>query len=399
MTQATEDTGEGQARTRVLVVDDLEQNVELLRRYLTTRGYEVLGALGGQEAIDMARAERPDVVLLDLVMPEVDGYRVCEALRGEQTTAHMPIIIVTGQAQEDTNVRALQLGADDVLTKPIDTVLLEARIRASVQRARLYQENARQKRQLEAYASSLEEMVRQRTTQVLRTQQVTVFSLARLAESRDPETGEHLDRMRRYSRVLAETLAKRDEFKDVITEDYATQLYNSSPLHDIGKVGIPDEILLKPGKLSDEEFDIMKTHTLIGGRTLEEADDQTGEDSFLKMGRDIAYYHHEKWGGNGYPEGRSGRDIPLCARIVALGDIYDALTSKRPYKEPFTHEKSRGIILEGRGGHLDPQVVDAFIEAEDEFVRIREEHRDSGRSRIYEIIESLRQPPVSEAAG
>ncbi len=217
-----------------------------------------------------------------------------------------------------------------------------------------------------------------------------MFSLAKLAESRDNETGAHLERIRLYARELALELKQHSQYAPVITNDFVKVLFQSSPLHDIGKVGIPDQILLKPGKLTSDEFEIMKSHTIIGGDTLCAADLEAGQNSFLAMGRDIAYYHHEKWNGQGYPFGLAGEEIPLPARIVAVADVYDALTTRRPYKNAFPHEKSRAIILEGEGSHFDPDLVQAFLAREDRFTEIHDSFGESeSLAPLQKILQEL----------
>ncbi|MBX7255191.1 MAG: two-component system response regulator [Candidatus Hydrogenedentes bacterium] len=374
----------------LLIVDDIPGNIELMRRLLAPKGYEVREATGGKVALEMVGIDPPDVILLDLIMPDMNGFEVCERLKRDLATRHIPVIIVTGMAEHEANIRALEAGADDFLTRPIDPVLLEARIRSSVKSKALQDQIMRYQRRLEDDNVALEERVRERTTQLERTQQVTVFSLARLAESRDPETGEHLDRMRRYVREIAIELGNRAKYESIVDSGFIETLYYSSPLHDIGKVGVPDAILLKPGKLTHDEFDIMKTHTLIGGDTLKAADTEAGGNSFLTMGRDIAYFHHEKWDGGGYPFGLKGEDIPLPARILALGDAYDALTSRRPYKEPFTHEMSKDIIVKASGTHFDPEIVDAFLARENKFINIHGAFEDRGHpTHIEQVMKTL----------
>ncbi|NUM54728.1 MAG: two-component system response regulator [Candidatus Hydrogenedentes bacterium] len=397
-----------QSQPTILVVDDMPENLELYRRLLTPRGYSVLSANGGVEAFAIVAATPPDVILLDLLMPGMDGFEVCERLKRNLATRHIPVIMVTGVADHDANIRALESGVDDFITRPLDPVLLEARIRSSVKSKAMQDQILRYQKRLEDDKQILEARVHERTAEVERTQQATVFGLARLAESRDPETGEHLERMRRYVREIAVEMATWAKYDRVIDSGFVETLYYSSPLHDIGKVGIPDAILLKPGKLSPEEFDIMKTHALIGGDTLKDADEEAGGNSFLAMGRDIAYYHHEKWDGSGYPHGMLGPDIPLPARIVALGDAYDAMTTKRPYKEPFSHEKTRQIILDAAGQHFDPEVVEAFLKREQRFIRIQKELGDRGKlthleqvmqqvARLQEV-QAKREPDMRRAA-
>jgi len=355
----------------ILVVDDLPENSIVLQSFLSPMGYLIESASDGETALQMVADNPPDVILLDLMMPGMDGFEVCRRLKQDPDTHHIPVIIVTGMSDRDSNVRAVEAGADDFLIKPFDRILLEARIKSSAKGKLLHD-------QLIHYKQDLERKVEERTQQVVLTQQVTVFSLAKLAESRDNETGDHLERMRSYARILSEEFADMEKYQGKLHDNFVDEIYQSTPLHDIGKVGIPDRILLKPGKLTPEEFGIMKHHSQIGGDTLKAADAEAGRDSFLAMGRDIAYYHHEKWDGSGYPFGLSGTDIPLAARIAALADVYDALSSKRPYKEPFSHEKSKAIILEGRGSHFDPDVVDAFLAREEQFLDIRHSFQGKG---------------------
>ena len=389
---AQPDTLDEGGRPTVLVVDDMPENIVLMRRLLGPKGYRITEATSGPQALDMVDTDPPDVVLLDLIMPEMNGFEVCDRLKRNLSTRHIPIIIITGVSEHDANIRALEAGVDDFLTRPIDPVLLEARIRSSVKAKAMQDQIIKYQRRLEGDNLALEERVRERTAQLERTQQVTMFCMARLAESRDPETGEHLDRMRRYVRELAIELGSWHKYDCIIDSGFVETLYYSSPLHDIGKVGIPDAILLKPGKLSPEEFDIMKTHTLVGGDTLKAADEEAGGNSFLTMGREIAYFHHEKYDGSGYPFGMIQEEIPLPARIVALGDAYDALTSRRPYKEPFSHERSKEIILEAAGTHFDPDVIKAFVAREAKLVRIRDQYQDSGHlTHIEQINQTLQR--------
>jgi putative two-component system response regulator len=236
---------------------------------------------------------------------------------------------------------------------------------------RLYDENQEYQEKLKNDNVSLMQ-------KLIGTQDITIVALAKLAEFRDPETGEHLERMREYAKTIALELKKQDKYKDYITEQYIKNLYKSTPLHDIGKVGIPDKVLLKPGKLTDDEFEIMKRHSEIGGDAISSAVNLSGMTrSFLDMGKEIAYYHHEKWDGNGYPKGLKNDGIPLTARITALADVYDALTTKRVYKPAFPHNKAKAILEEGSGTVFDPDIVAAFISKENEFIKIKEEYKDN----------------------
>lgn len=361
----------------------MPENALVLQSFLVPLGYQVDSVTSGEAALDKVEAAPPDVILLDIAMPGMNGFEVCRRLKQNPDTQHIPVVIVTGMADKETNIEAVKCGADDFLLKPFDRILLEARIKSSSTTKHLHD-------RLLEYKNELEHKVQVRTAQVSLTQQVTVFSLAKLAESRDNETGDHLERMRSYARELTEEIVQLSQYQSLRDNGYVQEIYKSTPLHDIGKVGIPDQILLKPGKLTEREFEIMKEHSRIGGDTLKAADIEAGRDSFLAMGRDIAYHHHEKWNGAGYPFGLAGEAIPLCARIAALADVYDALSSRRPYKEPFDHEKSRAIILEGRGSHFDPDVVDAFLAREDRFLLIRERFQGEGRlSPLQSLLGSL----------
>lgn len=383
---------EGNAQNpRILIIDDMPENIRLLVALLKPEGYVIDTAEDGIEALRIAADAPPDVVLLDFAMPGMDGIEVCSRLKKSPQTANSEVIMVTGSSEHKVHVRSLEAGADDFLHKPIESAILRARVRRSIRTKRLLDANFAYQQELKAYNEQLEARIHERTQQVVRTQHVTVFALAKLSESRDNETGVHLERMSRYTLAVAREMSRSDKYRAIMTQEFLDMLFFSSPLHDIGKVGIPDAILLKPGKLTRDEFEIMKLHTVIGGRTLDAANDEAETDTFLEMGRDIAYAHHEKWDGNGYPNGLRGLDIPLPARVTALGDVYDALTSRRPYKEPFSHEKAKAIIVEGKGSHFDPDVVDAFLAVEDEFIAIAEAHQDEGGpSALEQLIQQLR---------
>jgi putative two-component system response regulator len=257
------------------------------------------------------------------------------------------VILLTSRGSTAERVRGLSAGADDFMTKPFEPQELLARMLAA-----------------ERLLS-------------LETRDVAIFAMAKLAESRDVETGAHLERVMNYSRVLAQQLPAMGRYVDEIDPEFVRLVYSTSPLHDIGKVGIPDGVLLKPGRLDDQEFEIMKTHAAIGARTLDAALRRFPGAKFLRMARDIAASHHERWDGNGYPAGLKGDEIPLCSRIVALADVYDALTSKRVYKNSFAHEVAKGIIVKDAGTHFDPAVVGAFLAAEAAFIAVREQYQES----------------------
>jgi len=314
--------------------------------------------------------------LQDIMMPRMNGFEVLDRMKEHDAWKHIPVIVISAVDDQGSAVRCIEIGADDYLTKPVNVVLLKARVRSCLERKGWRDQEQKYRQQMEYYAEHLEERVQEQLDDIYEAQLATIFSLAKLAESRDPETGEHLDRMREYCRVLAQQLATTELYGSVIDEVYINLIFHASPLHDIGKVAVPDDILKKPGKLEGDEWLIMQQHAAWGGSTLRDIHQQYPGNTLISMGIDIAESHHEKWDGSGYPLGSSGQEIPLAARILALGDVYDALTSKRCYKKAFSHEKSRQIILENSGTHFDPDVVEAFLVVEDQFVSIRERLQD-----------------------
>ncbi|WP_455375352.1 response regulator [Kaarinaea lacus] len=361
----------------VLVVDDNEMNRDMLVRRLQPLGYEVSVARDGSEAMDMLLQHPFDLVLLDIMMPIKDGFEVLQEMKAHSELNIIPVIMITALDDTSSAARCIQLGAEDYLTKPFDPILLKARVSSCLERKHLYDQERHYRGQIEEYNNELQDRVQQQVQQITSAQLGAIFAMSKLAESRDPETGEHLERMREYCKILSVQLGKLPKYQPVIDDDFIEDIYAASPLHDIGKVGIVDSVLLKPGKLTAEEWVVMKTHPIIGAATLREVDRQHPGNSLIRMGIDIAESHHERWDGTGYPYGLKNTEIPLVARILALGDVYDALTSKRCYKEAFGHEKSRSIVEENNGSLFDPEVVEAFLATEDEFKRVREFYQDA----------------------
>jgi len=359
-----------QTNPKILIVDDELLNRDLLHSFLTSLGYTTLEAENGKKAIENIIQEKPDIILLDLNMPEMDGFEVLKIIKANPNTRMIPIVIITGLKDEQNHLKALELGADDFLIKPFNFNFLKARLRSLLSIKMLYDLNRK-------YQQKLKESNIELMHELIKTQEVTIVALAKLAEFRDPETGEHLERMREFARVLAEELTKLNKYRKYLNDKYIENIYKSTPLHDIGKVGIPDHILLKPACLTDEEFEIMKRHSIIGGDAITSAIQHAHMDkSFLDMAKAIAYHHHERWDGNGYPSGLEGENIPLSARITTVADVYDALTTKRVYKPAFSHEKARNIIVEGAGTHFDPDLVEAFLRREDDFVMLKDKFKD-----------------------
>lgn len=334
---------------KILIVDDDMISQELLRNVLEESGYTVVTAEDGVEAMEILESERIRFVITDWDMPEMTGLELCRRIRARSHHGYVYTILLTSHGQSREIVEGMTAGADDFIVKPFNGPELLVRIRAG-----------------ERILS-------------LETRELLIFSLAKLAESRDPETGRHLERVQNYSRLLAHAMASQSKYAGVIDDEFVHLVYQTSPLHDIGKVGIPDSILLKPGRYSDDEFELMKAHTTIGAETLDAALAQNPNARFLQIAREIAAAHHERYDGRGYPLGLSGNEIPLSARIVAVADVYDALTSKRVYKDAFAHHVARNIILKDSGTHFDPDVVDAFLEVESQFLEIRNSLFESDR--------------------
>jgi putative two-component system response regulator len=331
---------------RVLVVDDDAVTCDILVEDLRQFGYDVTAATNGREAFELVRTGQFHLIVSDWQMPEMSGLDLCREIRKRQWSGYIYVILLTSRTGADNVVCGLNAGADDFLSKPFHPQELRMRLRTG-----------------ERILS-------------LESRDLMIFALAKLAESRDKDTGAHLERMREYSRILAEELSTWPKYGELIDGDYVQLIYLTSPLHDIGKVGVPDAVLLKPGRLTPEEFDVMKQHTLLGGETLKAVAQSRPDAQFLTMAQDIALSHHEHFNGKGYPYGLHGEQIPISGRIVALADVYDALRSKRVYKQAFDHQTARQTIVDVRGKHFDPDVVDAFLNRESEFIAVAQQFND-----------------------
>ena len=366
----------------ILVVDDTPQNIEILGQLLQPL-YKVRVANSGERALKSAHnTPRPDLILLDVMMPGMDGYEVLRRLREDPSTVDIPVIFVTAMDGNENEEHGLSMGAVDYITKPVVPAIVLARVHAQLElkaaRDRLARDN-----------QWLENEVNRRMRENLLIQDLSVRALACVAEARDNETGNHIVRTQTYVNLLAQQLQSNPRFAGALAPERLSMIVKAAPLHDIGKVGIPDAILLKPGRLTPEEFTIMKTHPQIGADAIAKAVEQsrTGEHqeavskspaafAFLDMAREISIGHHEKWDGSGYPAGLVGDLIPVSARLMALADVFDALMSKRVYKPPMTLEEATAIIVDGRGKHFDPDVVDAFMACRQEFADIAHRYAD-----------------------
>lgn len=356
---------ENNQNTRILVIDDEPFFLELLSNALTPH-FQVSLAKNGEQGIKLAQgAGRPDLILLDILMPEMDGYETCQRLKSNPATSEIPVIFLTAKQQMEDELKGFQAGALDYITKPISIPVLLARLKTQL--------TASEQR------LALEQLVQERTDELERTKDAIVYSMGQMAEMRDKETGDHLLRTRDYVALLALKMARLPRYRSTLTPRLIKAFERAAPLHDIGKVAIPDKILLKPGKLSPQEWEIMQTHAEHGKITIESAEEKIGTTLFIQVAKDIAYCHHEKWDGSGYPQGIAGEEIPLSARLMALADVYDALTTERPYKKIFSHDAATEMITQQRGGHFDPDITDCFEQINQEFNTISSKNNELKR--------------------
>ena len=333
----------------ILVVDDTPENIDVLSGLLR-EDFKVKAALNGQRALKIANAdEKPDMILLDIMMPEMDGYEVCRQLKANPATHNIPVIFITAKNQEEDEQQGFDLGAVDYITKPFSPSIVKSRVNTQLA---LYNQN-----------QHLEKLVDERTQQLKNTRLEVIRRLGRAAEFKDNETGLHVIRMSHYTRLIAEAISPDEQWIDLI--------FNAAPMHDIGKIGIPDNILLKAGKLDDEEWNIMRRHPKIGSDII--GDDQS---DLLKMAKEIAFCHHEKWDGTGYPRRLKGEEIPITARIVAIADVFDALTTERPYKKAWDIDAAVRLIDEESGKHFDPDLVKVFHSVLPEILDIRDKYAE-----------------------
>ena len=341
---------------KALIVDDDPITLMLLRDSLKYLGYEVTTARNGREALEHLDKEQCRLVISDWIMPEMDGIALCRAIRERPIGGYVYIVLLTSKGGTTNLVEGYAAGADDFMSKPFEPAELNSRLRTA------------------------------RRILSLESRDVTIFALARLAESRESDTGLHVERSRCLAQILARDLAGRGKFADEIDGEFIRLIYLTSPLHDIGKIGIPDSILLKTEPLTDEEFDIIKTHTTRGSLTLEEALRDFPEARFLRMARDIVLNHHERYDGKGYPNGLKGDEIPLCARIYALADSYDALISRRVYRDAMNFGHARETIVAESGGQFDPEIVAAFLRCEERFTEVCKSAKDPASRRQPETV-------------
>jgi putative two-component system response regulator len=348
-----------ETKPKILIVDDERFYINVLVELLQNQ-YTLYIAKNGEQAIKRSVETPPDLILLDIMMPEIDGYQTCLKIKQNPKLSNIPIIFLTGITDLESETKAFEYGAVDFISKPIAPPTVKARIKTQLSLL-----NAR--KALEQQNQLLEEKVRERTHEIELVQDAAIYSLSMLAEARDQDTGEHIQRTQEFVKALAQKLQQHPKFKSFLNDKTIEELYKSAPLHDIGKIAVPDHILKKPGKLTAEERVEMEKHTLHGGNAIRDAEKRSGSSSFLRFAREIAYSHQEKWDGSGYPEGLKAEQIPVSARLMAVADVYDALVNKRVYKPAFSHENAVDYITQQKGLHFDPDMVDAFIQIQSEF--------------------------------
>jgi putative two-component system response regulator len=353
-----------------MVVDDTAQNLVLMTELLRD-DYRIIVANSGERALSLLDSDMlPDLILLDIMMPDLDGYEVLRRIKANPVTSNIPVVFLTAKSEAADEIRGLELGAVDYVTKPISPPIVRARVHTHL----MLKASADFLRDKSDY---LQQEVARRTTQISTIQDVTVLAMSSMAETRDNETGNHILRTQRYVKRMALQLQDHPRFRAVLNSAYIDLLFKSAPLHDIGKVGIPDHILLKPGPLTAAEFEIMKTHTTIGYNSIARAEQTLGvQVDFLVLAKEIALSHQEKWDGSGYPEALAGDAIPVSARLMAVADVYDALISKRVYKAAMSHEQALAIMAKGRGAHFDPDILDAFLQCHEDFRAIARQYSD-----------------------
>lgn len=349
-------------RPLVFIVDDVAENIQVALSHLSQLDCDFAYATSGEQALERIWTARPQLILMDVVMPGIDGYETVKALKQQKITANIPVIFLTARNEPEDIAKGFDCGGVDYLTKPFSGQELRARVSIRLEIA--------------AYRDHLEEQVLERTKETELLKDVVIEAMGELAEYRDPETGGHIKRTQYYVKALAQKLSSIEKFKGDLGPDQIRLLFKSAPLHDIGKVAIRDTILLKPGKLTSEEFEIMKKHTTYGENVIKKLEKKIGHSSFLLYAEEIAGTHHERFDGTGYPRGLIGEETPLSGRIMAIADVYDALINKRVYKEAFSHDKALAIMAEGKGSHFDPVIFESFTQISAEFQIIADRYQD-----------------------
>lgn len=349
--------------SRIVIIDDSQTSIDLIKGYLRKENYKLEGVKGGLAGLKrVLQTPKPDLVILDIKMPDLGGFEICRSIRNHPATHDIPVIFITSLSDSNSETYGLKIGANDYIVKPLNAGLTRIRVRHQLELKKADDE-------LEEQRNHLESQVREKTKELDLTQDITIECMASLAEKRDNDSSLHVSRTREYISILCEELHNHPGYKDL--DDKMLNLYSKSAmLHDIGKVGIPDEILQKTSELKPEEFEILKLHTVYGRDALLEAEKSLGSTSFLTYAREIAYTHHERWDGSGYPEGLKEKEIPLSGRLMAIVDVYDTLVSKKVYKGSISHSKAVEIIQEEAGRQFDPLLVEVFMKCKEKILQV-----------------------------
>ncbi len=342
----------------ILVVDDSRFNL-VIAKDLLSEEYRVETVNSGELAFQYLAGNEPDLVLLDIQMPGMDGFEVMRRIQGSEEWKKIPVIFLTADRTEKTEETCFQMGAMDYIGKPFVPAIMLQRVRRTLE--------------LQGYRKSLEQMVEQQLQRITQLQQDIIITMANLIESRDGTTGEHVKRTSAYVNLLVNKMQEKGIYKETLTSTYIDYLKKASPLHDIGKLTVPDRILQKPGALTQEEYDLIKLHAQAGGQLIQENMNRIVDKEFVEIAQDLAAFHHEKWNGLGYPNGLKGEEIPLAARILAIADVFDALVSERQYKKGMTLDQAFGIMEKERGNSFEPVLLDVFLESKEELAELMEE--------------------------
>lgn len=343
-----------QAHSTIAVIDDSPSHFRILSEKLRNQPYKIIGFTSAEEALQAISEEPPNVILLDVVMPEMSGFEFCKSIKKDPRLKEIPVIFCSALEDVQEKEKAFAVGGSDYLTKPFSIDELLLRVNAQLRQGRI-------KTSLMERNSTLAAQLEEMKEEVCSLQEATIISLVELARARDNDTGYHIERTQFYCKRFAEKLRGIGEYKTRIDDDFMINIFQAAALHDIGKVAVPDNILLKPGRLTDDEFEVIKNHSRVGAQILKITAEKYPRNNYLNMGVDIARYHHEKWNGSGYPDGLAGGDIPLSAHIMAFADVYDALRSERVYKEAYSHEQVVELIAKGSGKQFDPLMTEVFI--------------------------------------
>jgi len=362
-------------KRKVLIVEDDLMNAMMLENLLLKLGHEPSQAGNGRDALKKLETYLPDIIILDIVMPIMNGYEFLREIKKYENLKDIPVIITSSVGEIESISKCIGLGATGYFVKPINHLMLANKIDLCLSKKMFLEKEIHLNSYLKNLKAKINESSTELSSELLQAHTDTIFAMAKLLESRDVESGDHLFRVSEYCRILLKQLQLTEKYKDIVTDDFINKVTVAAPLHDIGKVGISDNILLKPDKLTPEEYKMMQEHISIGSASLEAINAKSPKNGFITVAIEIAKYHHEKWDGTGYNLKLKGEEIPLSARVMALSDVYDALSTRRCYKLPYSHEKSREAIIDASGSQFDPDIIEAFTKCEDKFIEVLNSHK------------------------